>query len=439
MINPDHIKRQAVVIIHGMGEQRPNATIRGFVNCLAHEMGKEPGALPPKIFEKPDKVSGTYETRSKTILMDAGVGRPTTHIFEFYWAHHMRNTTWSEILNWMKGLLFRNPSEVPKRIRKVFWWIWGLIGVTAVVVVLVSVYHNKLAALAGVAWLVFLVRAIAGLVGSAIVNSLGDAARYMSDSPANIGQRQVIRKEGIELLRHLHEATDEVGEPMYDRVVLVSHSLGTVVAYDLLRLLWVEYSETFDPALPPFENTVLTEMEKAGYRPTDYCADVHDCWKMQRRAGNRWLVTDLVTMGSPLAYFDYLIVGSKEAFERRKADREYPTCPPVHDSHFHLHWGVPRGEGIDVEKMDKINLLSYSSLFACTRWTNLFFETDFIGGPLKPVLGAGITDVPIARKVRFRGLPYPYGHTEYWDDNLAECAGFDAVAAALRLNYNVIK
>lgn len=41
-----------------------------------------------------------------------------------------------------------------------------------------------------------------------------------------------------------------------------------------------------------------------------------------------WLVTDLVTLGSPLAHADFLMAASAEAFAKDKQDRILPTCPP---------------------------------------------------------------------------------------------------------------
>jgi hypothetical protein len=64
---------------------------------------------------------------------------------------------------------------------------------------------------------------------------IGDAARYLSPIPDNIKLRQTIRADGIQLLRKIHES----GE--YERVIVVGHSLGSVVAYDILKHLWQEY------------------------------------------------------------------------------------------------------------------------------------------------------------------------------------------------------
>jgi hypothetical protein len=428
------ISRQAVVIIHGMGEQRPNITLRGFVKCLVDKIGQKTGAKPV-LFDKPDKISDTYETRSMSMLADKAAGRPTTHFYEFYWAYHMRDSNWGEIIAWIKGLVFRSPARIPPRIRKVYRWIWGILILCIIAVIAYTQFHTKIAwikYLTGLGGLAILGRAVLGFLQSAVIKTLGDAARYMSDYPDNIEQRQAIRREGIDLLRHLHTATDDLGEPLYDRIVVASHSLGTVIAYDLLRLLWVEYSETFDNSLPGAANPAMKKMEDPAYQVTNgYQKEQNECWSYQRMAGNKWLITDLVTMGCPLAYFDYLIVNDPVEFQRRKTEREYPTCPPQLDKKYGLHWPVRRRGN-----PDPIELLSYSSPFACTRWTNLFFDTDFIGGPLQPVLGSGIIDIPIATTARARWLPYPFGHTDYWDGGNTRFKAYDEIIAALKLNAN---
>ena len=69
--------------------------------------------------------------------------------------------------------------------------------------------------------------------------------------------------------------------------------------------------------------------------------------------------------------------------------------------------------------LGNVRVLCSDGLFACTRWTNLFFPTrfgllgDFVGGPLKEVFGPGIRD----QAVTARGLVRrnsPVAHTSYW-------------------------
>ena len=58
---------------------------------------------------------------------------------------------------------------------------------------------------------------------------LGDAARYFRASPGNVLVRREIRKQAVDTLDTLHNWGT------YDRIIVVAHSLGTVVAYDMLR------------------------------------------------------------------------------------------------------------------------------------------------------------------------------------------------------------
>lgn len=78
----------------------------------------------------------------------------------------------------------------------------------------------------------FLVAALAAGAQYFLLSYLGDAARYLSPSPRNISLRQQVRANGIKLLRHLHASG------RYDRIVVVGHSLGSVIGYDILKHYW---------------------------------------------------------------------------------------------------------------------------------------------------------------------------------------------------------
>ncbi len=42
------------------------------------------------------------------------------------------------------------------------------------------------------------------------------------------------------MLQDLHDQRSRDGTPRYDRIVVVAHSLGTIIAYDVLRAFFVE-------------------------------------------------------------------------------------------------------------------------------------------------------------------------------------------------------
>jgi hypothetical protein len=453
--NPSTFRRQAIVVIHGMGEQKPNATVRGFVECIVNYLKKNGTTEDDKqadVYDKPDKASGLYETRKLVLTKNDETHRPTTHVYEFYWAHHMRDSKWGHITGWLKRLLFTTPGKIPQRLRKVYFTLWILLLAVAAVYtwfVIQRGFKETAAIVSGITGLA-IIGIITRWLSATILSSLGDAGRYMSATPDNIGQRQNIRKEGIAFLRALHESKD------YDRIVVAAHSLGTVVAYDLLRLFWVEMSETYDPATKPFEQTGLKGVEAAGTKivwlprdkplsgedeqlAEDFRVKQQQCWQEQRSAGNQWLITDFITMGSPLAHLDYLLTSSVEEYGNRVKEKEFPVCPPYPDLYKGkaTEWLYNRDFKLDAlneeGKPVKLKLLNYSSMFGCTRWTNMYFSSDFVGGPMRRIFGNGIKDVRIEAGKLKDYFPFPFGHTNYWD-----CPGGmnaqEAIMEALKLN-----
>jgi hypothetical protein len=70
-------KRQAVVIIHGMGEQRPMDTLRSFVEGIRQYLLKtDESEKNTVIRSKPDGISDIYETRR--LSLSASRNRPIT-------------------------------------------------------------------------------------------------------------------------------------------------------------------------------------------------------------------------------------------------------------------------------------------------------------------------------------------------------------------------
>ena len=116
------IKRQAVLIIHGIGEQRPMATLRGFVASVLSEDCSGAGV---KYWSKPDRMSESFELRRMAAA--SSKTRPVTDFYEYYWAYHMRDSKYRHVVQWLVKLLFRNPAEVPSKIRPVWIVSWILV------------------------------------------------------------------------------------------------------------------------------------------------------------------------------------------------------------------------------------------------------------------------------------------------------------------------
>ena len=106
--------------------------------------------------------------------------------------------------------------------------------------------------------------------------------------------------------------------------------------------------------------------------------------------GKPWLVTDLITLGSPLAHAQLLLARTQKELRNRQNERELPTCPPIPDNRtfsYRLTYDVA-GE------KRTIFVLHHAAAFACTRWTNLYFAARWgffgvlVGGPLRQIFGA---------------------------------------------------
>jgi hypothetical protein len=409
---------QAVIVIHGMGEQRPMDTIRGFVDAVL----PEPAQGGEKFFSRPDALSESFELR---VLQNRS--QPRTHFYEYYWAYKVSGTTFSHISSWLSTLLLRSPRRVPKQLCPLWVLSWLLL-----LAVLASVGLGLFeripqvtsALLTGAAAFLF------GLLQSIVLLFIGDVARYLSPSPGNIKLRQEIRADGIRLLKKLQESGK------YDRVIMVGHSLGSVVAYDILKHVWQDcYKEYRKPARSA--QPALARVEKAGedlrmgvagVTLEDYMSAQQEAWKELRLLGCPWLVTDFITLGSPLTHAALLLASDEPNLRERQRQRELPTNPPEPEiektkigeqrRYSYLVWDG-YGPKLDI----KLKALHHAALFACTRWTNLYFPAlggffgDPVSGPMGPWFGRGVRDIPLRS-----GHPWTdrtvLAHTAYWDKRL---------------------
>jgi hypothetical protein len=290
------------------------------------------------------------------------------------------------------------------------------------------------------------------IVNAAFLQSyLGDAARYFRNSPGNVAVRRAIRKEAVDTLERLHNG-------QYDRIVVVAHSLGTVVAYDMLRAYFSRVSGDLPPVgqLGP----EFADIDGAKWQPKDNPATIDDKKALRTKARaviasiaaatdgqprdarqKSWLVTDFVTLGSALTHAYYLMcldnkrseiedeveadveadnepggkvdaeAGLKRDFARRVREREFPTCPPKRiDNDGLLTFKNPKTGDRQVHN---------GALFGLTRWTNIYFPRsqifwgDAIGGALSPIFGRHIVDLEVSTK-KAGGADF-FTHTAYWD------------------------
>jgi hypothetical protein len=178
----------------------------------------------------------------------------------------------------------------------------------------------------------------------------------------------------------------------------------------------------------------IIEVEKSAFLRNDEKSTVDfqrkqfAAWRRQRINCQPWLITDLVTLGSPLAYADFLIADNKSSFNKLKEDRILPTCPPQTES----CPSQPSKDGrkIPLKRMtyelDYIDPLSknhrtftvfnHGAPFGVTRWTNLYFESKYCGLS-GDIIGGGIKETQLGKGVRNVSLDSPwkgFSHTFYW-------------------------
>ena len=263
---------------------------------------------------------------------------------------------------------------------------------------------------------------------------LGDVARYVRNSPANVAVRREIRRQAVATLAALHDSRD------YDRIVVVAHSLGTIVAYDMLRAYYSTVCDempcepkTFGPDFEQLDQGEITledlrtkgreiirKMAALVASRAPASAPSHDA----ASGPKAWLVTDFVTLGSPLTNARYFLCDGctreelQAHFDRRVEEREFPTCPP--------HRLGRDGRLTFIHPETNAPRFHHGSLFGLTRWTNIYFPEhelfwgDAIGGSVSdPVgdqdslFGLGIINIP-AYKEKLEKADF-FTHTRYWD------------------------
>ena len=475
------VPKQAVVIVHGMGEQRPMDTLRGFVRAVWETdpaMSRNGLPNPASTWSKPDDRTGSLELRRITTREStAGGGWPDrvrTDFYELYWADLTAGSTWAQFVTWVRYLLFRRVTRVPTDVHTAWLVLWALSLLIAAMAILQLMPESawrtllehegfeKWRWLLDWRWLILaLTAAASALLHKLATASFGRVVRYTRADPDNIAARAAVRERGLKLLRAIHEGDT------YSRVILVSHSLGTILAHDLLSYFWAERGKarTIPEGGDEFAALCAVEsaaaaLDEAGAGPDEPAAYRAAQTRLRRllaarpvseeEPARRWLISDFVTFGSPLTHAEFLIASSEADLEERKRAREFPSAPPYRESVDPAVFdaaiaakivpvGSDRGKtrlmAFPDPKSPKHWILHHAAPFAVVRWTNVYDPSsavifgDLIGGPLAPSLGRAIVDVDLSA---LRGRSWRFSHTRYWDPGAAP-AQLEAVRSAVNL------
>ncbi|MFV8141869.1 hypothetical protein ACNQR7_30260 [Mycolicibacterium senegalense] len=319
-----------------------------------------------------------------------------------------------------------------------------------------------------------------GVVKNVISATFVDVVRYLDTSPRSYSARRAIRGGMVALLRELHDADyDRIvvvahslgGYIAYDALMSLwaeNHQIHSGLPAGASETLPVPLagldelesaaaalmrSAASDPAADVAEATdpdcVEPDCRRACQHEArrglvrDYQQRQFALWEGLRAQGNPWRVTDFVTVGTPMYFADILItqpplrsgfraptrstasaqprkVTSRTLFDDMIRRGQLVTCPP-------------RSETSIVEAINPAmppsyrwtngsrQILGSQSIFAVTRWTNLWFPTrrghlagDWFGGRLAPLFGPGVRDIRICGNRRWR-FAWALAHSRYFD------------------------
>lgn len=513
--------KQAVIVVHGMGEQRPMATLRDFVDSVADS---------DDVYIVPDQSTGSAELAR--IKVPAGkTGRIGTDFYEFYYADLLGGGTFAQLRGWVLGLMVRWPHQVPRDVARIWAFMWAITLLTlawlgpllksnpvtafsdllanrgvsygnpsvtqtimlALVCLFLSIRLSMMAhahvssqrtapnpirtlspnisylmaiavpagmfaaahfafpwksfawpsqdwcttsaviactteflgILIGQTWFKLLAAVIVWYLLTGFgVAYFGDVARYVGVSPQSIEGRRAIRERGLKLLDELHKRRafsggQESALPEYQRIIIVAHSLGSIVAYDVMRIFWAQRNLCSMAKIPEPALNALKEMAALPGRETLFDdAQLNTLTGLQdavalsvRDKPENWRITDFITLGSPLARADFLMSRDWPRFLSNIVERQFPTCPPVLERSGFTYDNQKAGGQVP----------HHAAMFAATRWLAIFdpvrgllFGGDFIGGPVRKMFGGGISQLAI--RITRKGWLFPsvFTHTDYW-------------------------
>jgi len=378
-------RRQAVVVIHGMGEQRPVETLNALSEVICRQA---------PFHSRPVKFRGDFEGRLHIVearrddeAADEHHGFDVqTDIYEYHWAHLMQGNRLDDLWPTFRRIMLP-ATTIPQLLSAVAlllvvvgaaglllfpqewmpgWspWVLAALGIAAMLAFFVTQLRRVPPGLWGLwlaiwlatfalAWgfvsipgfstwfgvppwaqiaagsvsaLVIVTYAISRLLPGWLVKYLVDVVRYLDTSPRSFAARREIRAGIVDLLRSLQDSGD------YDRIVVTGHSLGSYIAYDAISYLWAT-TRHGQASLTPED---LDDLEAAASAlaadttrsPEDYRRAQRKLWLAMRAKGHPWLISDFVSFGSPMNFADQIYTKDAAEFEERKRRRELPSCPP---------------------------------------------------------------------------------------------------------------
>jgi hypothetical protein len=251
------------------------------------------------------------------------------------------------------------------------------------------------------------------------------------------------------LLHALH------ANPDYERIVVVGHSLGSILAHDIVALAWEEATRRID--MSGATGAQALQQCEAAATHLDRCVGLgrpvsalalrayrdaqRELFRVLSSGVDGWRVSDLITLGSPLTHADVLLAESDDELKNKIDARELLRSPPIKE-------GDPPSFAYAPRSGNGKRFLHHAAVMAATRWTNVydqppsawrFLHGDLISGPLAGLFGPGVLDVAVKPEAKHRLLPQHWmTHNAYWTlhtgiDSSASADHLQALRHALNL------
>ncbi len=431
-------EKTAVIVIHGIGEQIPMETLTGFVDTVwtsdpdlrtegkpDPNTGYNPANRANVSWAKPDRRNRTYELQR--ITTEEARNGHRFDFYEYYWAHRIQGTTWKQVQTWFLDLMWRNPfTNIPKGLHLAWAAMWAIAIIVAGVWIWWLFRDDGAEKSPWITLALAVALAVGAVVISKIVSYVGDVVRYVKAKPENIAIRQEVRENGVRLLDELLGvgADGKVTKSDYDRIIMVGHSLGTIVAYDILTHSFARHNTRFAPEKVKGQEqparAALEELLRENLADREAELDLETfrglqdaCRKELLKAGGLWTVSDFVTMGSPLAHAEFLMARNCDALREAQERRVLPTCPPQLEydgktklQHFTFRPSSMKKYGEDDDPLSP-RVPHHAALFAYTRWTNIYSPHSLVvlGDLISGKLGKAFGLVDAARRKGGDGKP----------------------------------
>ncbi|MFH1691965.1 MAG: hypothetical protein ABIC68_05310 [Candidatus Omnitrophota bacterium] len=227
-------KKTAVVVIHGIGEQKPFESLDAFVQSFApvYEAQIKKTFASAVIKKKHSLVSFPGWVESFVSLEPQSAQPARMDIFEYYWAYMtQRQITFFEIIGWIFDVArgsCQAASDKSLSVKfKKLQYLCTMLSVIGFLRLLISIPASVFIVIPPL-W-----RKISAFLKKPVVDFFGDVVLYTSSDQKSkfFPVRQKILDEAVKKVTYILKDMD------YDEIVLVGHSLGTVIAYDVLDRL----------------------------------------------------------------------------------------------------------------------------------------------------------------------------------------------------------